>query len=152
METMFCAMTINRECQTFEKLRKRGSGFKSLLLLKLLEETLKRWDCMKSCGKHSRCWENQTQHVFHTRRRGGTADTSVFPSWFSVSDEVCSFEPTWDLGPKSSQLPAAFISVLVSSSPNPSTALILSMRKQRGKVPCLILAHVATPFLSRVLS
>ena len=36
----------------FEKLRKRGSGFKSLLLVKLLEETLKRRDCVKSCGKH----------------------------------------------------------------------------------------------------
>ena len=137
----------------FEKLRKRGSGFKSLLLLKLLEENLKWHDCLKSCGKHSGCWENQTRHVVQTRRLRGTADMSVFPSRFSCLTRGVFI---WTSLRFRYRIVTASIGLCVCDDfvfPKPQhCSHVTDEETERGKLPRLILVHMTAPYRSRVLS
>ena len=130
METMLCAIMINHECQTLRSWENGGVVLKVCCY----------WNCWKRIWNDMTAWKVVVNTQGVERTKHGTlfrlADSEEqqtcqsFPADSRVWREVCSFEPAWDLGTELSQLPSAFVSVMISSSPNLSTALTLQTRRR----------------------
>ena len=103
METMLCAITINRECQTLRSWENAGAVLKVCCY----------WNCWKRIWNDMTAWKvvvntqgvGRTKHgmLFRLADSEEQQTRQSLPADSRVWREVCSFEPAWDLGTESSQ-------------------------------------------------
>ena len=149
METMLCAMMLNHECQTLRSWENGRAVLKACCY----------WNCWKRLWKDLTAWKDVVNTHGVERTKHGLSDTQTWRNGrhVSLSQQILGVRRgvfIWTNLRFGSRIITASSSLYVCYYiffPKPQHCSHFT-DEETGKVPHLVLVHVAAPYLSRVLS